>query len=85
MKTVEVLRNGFPTKGEILSTEMNYNVQVNGRNPWTIHYAFMLDGEEYQGKVTTLNVPGLGLQPGRKTSVLYLKDAPQHNVIYPHP
>lgn len=84
-KTVEVLRNGLPAVGEVLNVTQNYNVQVNGRNPWTIEYFFRLDGEEYEGKVTTLNRPGMGLQPGRKARVLYLEDAPVHSVLYPHP
>lgn len=84
-KTVEVLRNGLPATGEILRVDQNYSVRVNGRHPWTIKYFFGLNGKEYEGQVTTLNRPGLGMQPGRKARVLYLEGAPVHNVLYPHP
>lgn len=84
-KVVEVLRNGLQTTGEILDVKQNYNVTVNGRNPWNITYSFSIDGQDYQGKVTTLNTPGPGLQPGRNARVLYLQEAPTHNVIFPHP
>lgn len=49
-KTVEVLRNGLPAVGEVLNVTQNYNVQVNGRNPWTIEYFFRLDGKDYEGE-----------------------------------
>lgn len=83
--TVEVLRNGLPTKGEILTVEQNYNLTINNRHPWKIKYFYAVEGQEYEGEVSTLNSPGRGIQPGRKVRVLYLKESPQHSVIYPHP
>ena len=85
MKTVEVLRHGLPAVGEITYVEVNRSVTVNGRNPWTIEYVFEAEGDEQEGKVTTLNRPGTGLQEGRKARVLYLEGAAQHSTLYPHP
>ena len=85
MKTVEVLRHGLQTTGKIVSVDQNYHVRVNNRHPWNIEYAFSVDGQEYSGKVTTMNTPGPGLQPGRKTRVLYLKDIPSQSSLFPHP
>jgi hypothetical protein len=82
---VRVLREGQAVEGRIAATEVNAAVQVNGRNPWTITYAFSLGGRDYQGKVTTLNYPGPHLQPGRRAMVLYMPNAPEHNALYPHP
>ena len=82
---VEVLRNGQPTQGRIAATEVNAAVQVNGRNPWNITYAFNVGGQDYQGRVTTLNYPGPQLQPGQPAIVLYMPNAPEHNALYPHP
>lgn len=84
-KIIEVLRNGLAVMGEITQVEQNMNVRVNNRNPWKIKYVFDLAGSIYQGAVTTLNTPGIGLQPGRKANVLYLKESPKHNSLYPHP
>lgn len=82
---LKVLRHGQATHGEITAIEQNYNVRVNGRNPWTISYKFSLDGKDYEGKVSTLNNPPTYLAPGNPTAILYLSDAPEYNGIYPHP
>lgn len=84
-KLVNVLRHGQPTRGEIVSAEANYNVEVNGRNPWSIGYQFEVNGRDYSGKVSTLNEPGPQLQPGRAAYVLYLPESPELNALYPHP
>lgn len=82
---LKVLRHGQSTRGEITSVEPNYNVRVNGRNPWTIGYRFTLDGKEYTGTVNTLNTPNPQVAPGNPTAILYLSDDPKYNGIYPHP
>lgn len=84
-KTVEVLRDGEATTGEITGVDVNYNVRINGRNPWTITYAYHLYGKEYAGKVTTINPPGNHLVAGRRASVLYLPGSPEASALYPHP
>ena len=84
-QTVRVLREGQATDGTIASVEQNLNVRVNGRNPWTITYQFRAGGQQQEGRVTTLNVPGANLQPGRTAYVLYLPQSPQYNSLYPHP
>jgi uncharacterized SAM-binding protein YcdF (DUF218 family) len=84
-KTIQVLREGQAVEGQIVNLEQNYNVRINGRNPWVISYRFSVNGREYQGQVTTLNTPGAGLQPGKTAYVLYLQNIPEHNTLYPHP
>ncbi|MCS6910830.1 MAG: DUF3592 domain-containing protein [Anaerolineales bacterium] len=84
-KLVNVLRHGQPTRGRIVSTEANISVTINGRNPWNIAYQFQVNGREYTGKVSTLNVPGPELQPGRPAIILYLPESPEVNALYPHP
>jgi len=83
--TVKVLREGSATKGEIMAVDMNYHVQVNGRNPWTIRYAFEAGGQEHEGQVTTLNPPTPMLEAGDTAYVLYLPESPASNSLYPHP
>lgn len=84
-KLVNVLRHGQPARGQIVSAEANASVTVNGRNPWNIAYRFQVNGREYTGQVSTLNVPGPELQPGRPTTILYLPESPEVNALYPHP
>jgi hypothetical protein len=83
-KAVNVLRHGRAIEGEITGLDENVNVRINGRTPWTIYYKFGLDGQDYEGKVSTLNTPW-ATQPGQPAVVLYLPDAPENNQLYPHP
>ena len=84
-KIVEVLRAGEAVQGQIAGVNENLNVRVNQRHPWTITYQFRVAGQDYEGHVSTLNVPGAGLQPGKQAWVLYLPQGPEQNVLYPHP
>jgi hypothetical protein len=84
-QTVRVLREGQATDGTVGRVEQNLNVRVNGQNPWTITYEYRINGQPYEGRVTTLNLPGPNLQPGRSAYVLYLPDSPQASSLYPHP
>jgi hypothetical protein len=84
-KIMEVLRNGEAVIGQVLTSELNYSVQVNGRNPLTIDYQFQASGKNYQGSITTLNHLNLQFDPGKPVCVLFLLFAPEYNSIYPHP
>jgi hypothetical protein len=84
-KVVKVLQEGVSTQGEIVDLVANYNVRVNGQTPWKVTYGFELDGQHYEGTVSTLIPPGLQLQPGMPATVLYLQDTPSQNTLYPHP
>ena len=84
-QVVTVLREGAATRGEIHDVQENYSVTVNGRHPWVIRYSFQTNGGKVEGKVTTLNQPGPGMQPGKPVSILYLPAAPKWSSIYPHP
>lgn len=82
---VLVLQHGLPLRGEITGIEENQMVSVNNRHPWKISYQFMLDGRMFEGEKSTLNIPSPTHQPGRTVCVLFLKDKPEINTIYPHP
>ncbi len=84
-RTVTVLREGVATKGQVTEAAEQYSVTVNGRHPWVIRYEFQVDGENYDGKVTTLNSPGPELAMGKPVRILYLPGAPKWSSIYPHP
>lgn len=84
-KVVTVLREGETTQGQIVEIQEDYSVRVNGRYPWRIRYQFQVDGQDYEGTVSTFNQPGQELQAGKTIYVLYLPTAPKWNSIYPHP
>ena len=84
-KIVNVLRVGQAARGEILTVEENLMVEINNRHPWVITYAFSANGQNHEGKVTTLTPPGPQLQPGKSFCVLYLPEKPALNALYPHP
>ncbi len=84
-RTVLVLREGDAVTGRITEVNQNLSVQVNGRNPWSIAYAYEVNGHSYDGQVTTLNHPGKYLQEGKQVCVLYLPGEPLASSIYPHP
>jgi hypothetical protein len=83
--TVELLREGEAALGEIVEIYQNYQVQINGRYPWTLAYRYEVEGREYDGRVTTLTRPDLRQQPGVTAYVLYAQDDPQQSTVYPHP
>ena len=84
-RTVEVLREGEATLGEIVSVVQNYHVRVNGRYPWTVEYDYEVDGDLYSGKVTTLSMPDLSQHPGNPVYVLFMRDDPAQSTVYPSP
>ena len=84
-KVVHVLQVGEAVAGQIVEVQENYSVEVNGRHPWAIRYQFQVNGQAYEGNVTTLNPVGPDIQAGRTACVLYLPADPQWNSIYPHP
>jgi len=84
-KVVNVLREGEATRGKIVEIQENYSVIINGRHPWVIRYQFQANGQDHEGKLTTLNQPGQQLQAGKAVCVLYLPTTPKWNSIYPHP
>jgi len=82
---VQVLKWGETTLGQVTNLQENYSVTVNGRHPWSINYQYAVNGQTYQGKVSTLNQPGNKLQQGRKIYVLYMGDHPTLSSLFPHP
>lgn len=84
-KVVDVLRVGEATSGQIIDVQENYSVRINGRYPWVIRYQFQVNGQNFEGKVSTLNPVREKLQAGNAVCILYLPTVPQWNSIYPHP
>jgi hypothetical protein len=83
-KIVALLADGLATQGRIAEVTQNFNVRVNGRYPWTIHYSYQVGGSQYQGQVSTLSMPGVGYQPGMLVPVLYAAAEPAASTLYPN-
>lgn len=77
----DILREGTAVLGEIVSVYQSYQIQVNGRFPWSIVYRFRAAGQEIEGKVSTLSEPDLSQQAGKPVYVLYERDNPARNTI----
>ena len=75
-QTLNVLRMGRAALGHIVDVTQNYNVTVNNRHPWTIHYGFQVGGQEYDGETSTLRPVGFTHQEGQPVYVLYLESDP---------
>ena len=84
-KSVRVLRTGDAVEGLITQTEENLHVRVGENHPWVIRYSYHINGQMYEGQVSTLNPPGVALQPGQRAWVLVLPHEPTCNVLFPHP
>ncbi len=84
-KTLRVLRDGDSAIGRITELQQNFSVRVNGRYPWVYRYEYHLNGQTFEGKITTLNQPGQQMQVGKTVTILYLANDPQRSSIYPHP
>jgi hypothetical protein len=84
-QVVNVLRVGESTQGQVVDVRQDYSVRVNRQHPWVIRYRFQVNGQDYEGKVRTLNPAGGRFQTGEMAWILYLPEAPQWNSIYPHP
>ena len=84
-KIVDVLRIGETVMGKIGDVQENLFVAINNRHPWNIDYYFTYNGKTHSGRVTTLNRPGISMQPGKPVYVLYMQGNPALNTIYPHP
>ena len=83
--TVSILERGRAVVGEIVSVRQEYWVQVNGRYPWVVDYAYQVAGSRYEGQLTTLSRPDLGQQPGKAVYVLYMRNDPEQSTLYPSP
>jgi hypothetical protein len=84
-RRVAVLKDGETALGEINDVHMNSQVQINGRSPWVFQYTFEVNGQSYNGKLSTLSYPDMRLQAGRPAYILYQKDDPSINLLYPPP
>ncbi len=83
-KIIALLENGQATRGQILEVTQNFNVRVNHRYPWTIRYGYQVNGNQYQGQISTFSMPGVAYQPSMPVPVLYAAQTPSTSTLYPN-
>lgn len=78
-----ILRQGQSALGKIQSLEQNYSVMINNRHPWIITYTFMVHGEPYEERFSTIRLPHKEFKPGAPVYVLFDPNDPHQNILYP--
>ena len=82
-RTMDVLRLGEATLGEVVSVDQNYLVRVNRRHPWVITYRFQTGGREYVSEFTSFSQAIAEVNAGQSIYVLYLPQNPEESLIFP--
>jgi hypothetical protein len=82
-QTIEILRTGTATLGELVSVQQNRAMRINGRSPWRIVYRYRVNGRQYEGTLHTLKEPDAGQQPGNAGHVLVMQEDPRRSTLYP--
>ena len=82
-RKIQAHRLGDATTGVLVDVYRDQSVTVNSRNPWTLEYEFNVVGAVYSGKATSWSRAAREREPGQPLHVLYLRDKPDDNTIYP--
>lgn len=77
-------RNGEVAPGVVTNVALDPTVKVNGRSPFAIHYQFEAADGERTGRTRTWVVPR-DMFPGRPVHIIYDRDKPKRNLLYPLP
>ena len=80
---MDVLESGSAAEGEVTNVFENHSVEVNNRSPWVVEYVFRTPAGQMEGRGTTLNRLPPHLQTGAQVHVLYNRERPAENVLYP--
>ena len=84
VRTLDAFRNGTAILGKIATVEIELDTQSSGQKPWIIIYAFELDGQNHEGKLTTLDsAVAEQFRKHKPVWVLAVKGNPARNTLYP--
>lgn len=84
VRTLDAFRNGTAVLGKIATVEIELDTQSAGQKPWIIIYAFELDGQIHEGKLTTLDSSiAEQFRKHQPVWVLAVKGNPARNTLYP--
>jgi hypothetical protein len=80
---LRAFEHGVAARGEIDSVDQDMSVQIDGRSPWVVRYTFQAQHREFEGKTQTFDHTAHHRLPGQPLHVLYVKEDPTQNTIYP--
>lgn len=81
-RLLQALEEGVSAPGRIEEIYVDESVQVNGRSPWKVRYAFEAGGVRYDGAQQMWNRDP-ALVPGTQVHVVYMPNDPGVNSVYP--
>jgi hypothetical protein len=65
-----LLETGVKANGTIVELAQNMLVRLNGQHPWEVRYQYVVQGCEYQGSETMMDLPA-GYAQGASVAVRY--------------
>lgn len=81
--TLRAFRHGEAVKGKIASIGKDTSQSVNGRHPWRLVYHFEVGNQLQEGVITSFNSTIGSRREGQPLWVLYVKEDPSQNAVYP--
>lgn len=83
-RVLNAFQYGRAVKGMVTEVVVDSSYQVNGRNPWRIHYSFQTaDGTTHEGNAMTFDSTAQDRRRGQLLWVLVVDAKPEQNTIYP--
>jgi uncharacterized protein (DUF58 family) len=83
IRILRVFRHGTPALGEVYWVAVDTETTVERRHPWRLVYHFTVEGEEYEGVVTTFDASVASRANGEPLWVLFAPGNPNQNTLYP--
>jgi hypothetical protein len=81
---IEAYRAGVATAGEVWASGPDRSTEVNGRNPWLVQFAFVVEGVQHSGSHSSWDHTwGATQTEGRRVGVVYLPADPASNCLFP--
>jgi hypothetical protein len=82
-RRIAALMYGVPAEGEIVSVRLDTSETINNRNPWSIEYAFDVNGVRQTGRVQSWSHSDGERKAGEPVWVVYLVDDVSDSTIWP--
>lgn len=83
MSKVQAFVYGRAAAGEIADVSHDYSESTNGQHPWKLTYHFTVEGAIHEGAAKSYDSTVGRRTAGQPVWVLYLKNDPTQNTIYP--
>lgn len=80
---LNAFRQGVAVEGSVSDVRLDTSQSINGRNPWVMNYLFPVDDALVEGSLTSFSTALVTRSKGQPLWVLYVKDDPAQNTIYP--